>query len=58
MPKCGRHFKALMRKNLLIYTRSYGCSLFEILAPIVLMIGLTVMRMQVPVVQTDQAGML
>ena len=34
------------------------CSAFELLAPIILMVVLTVIRMQVPVTLTDQKGML
>ena len=56
--ECTRHFLALMRKNGIIWIRNPGCSSFEILAPIVLMVVLTIIRMQVPVTSTDQAGML
>lgn len=56
--KCGRHFNALMRKNMIIWMRSPACSAFELLAPIILMVALTIIRMQVPVALTDQKGML
>lgn len=55
---CGRHFNALMRKNMIIWIRSPACSAFELLAPIILMVALTIIRMQVPVALTDQKGML
>ena len=55
---CSRHFNALMRKNMIIWWRSPMCSAFELLAPIILMVALTIIRMQVPVTLTDQAGML
>ena len=47
-----------MRKNFLLWWRMPACSAFELLAPIVMMVILTVIRMQVPVVPTDTAGML
>ena len=55
--KCFRHFRALMRKNFIIYYRTPGCSLFELLAPIILFIGLNIIRNLVPVTPTDPAGM-
>ena len=59
---CGwnvvRHFNALMRKNMIIWIRSPACSAFELLAPVILMVALTIIRMQVPVTLTDQKGML
>ena len=55
--KCWRHTKALIRKNFINWFRSPGCSTFEILAPILLMVALVVIRMQIPVTYTDQAGM-
>ena len=58
MPKCTRHFNALMRKNFILWWRMPGCAAFELLAPIVLMIVLTIIRNKVPTVPTDQAGML
>jgi len=48
MGKCLRHFKALIRKNALIWKRNWGCSSFEIIAPIILMVGLCIIRTQVP----------
>jgi ATP-binding cassette subfamily A (ABC1) protein 3 len=58
MGKCFRHFKALTRKNWLLWKRNWGCSGFELLAPCILMIGLTIIRMQIPTTHVDQAGML
>ena len=58
MRKCFRHFKALMRKNLMVWVRSWGCSTFEIIAPIILMVALCVFRTKVPVTPVDQVGML
>ena len=58
MVKCCRHLKALTRKNFYIWSRTWGCSSFEIIAPMVLMIALSIIRAQVPVTYTDQAGML
>ena len=54
---CFRHFMALMRKNFIIYLRTPGCSLFELLGPIILFIGLTIVRNLVPVTPTDSEGM-
>ena len=48
MTKCFRHFKALMRKNLILWWRTPGCSAFEIIAPILLMAALWAIRLQVP----------
>ena len=58
MGKCNRHFCALTRKNWLLWKRNWGCSAFEFLAPVILMIFLTIIRLQVPVTKVDQAGML
>ena len=54
---CFRHFRALMRKNFIIYLRTPGCSLVELLAPVILFIGLTLIRNMVPVTPTDPVGM-
>ena len=58
MPKCTRHLCALTRKNFYIWTRTWGCSAFELIAPLVLMIVLSVIRAQIGVTHTDQSGML
>ena len=54
---CFRHFKALMRKNFILWFRTPGCSIFEILAPVILMVALTLIRMQIPTASVDQEGM-
>jgi len=58
MTKCFRHFKALMRKNVILWSRTPGCSAFEIIAPILLMAALWIIRLQVAVVEVDQVSML
>ena len=58
MRKCFRHFKALMRKNLILWVRSWGCSTFEIIAPVILMTALAIIRSKVPVTPVDEAGLL
>ena len=58
MGKCFRHFKALMRKNWIVWYRNPGCASFEILAPLVLMVVLWIIRLQVPVTATDKNGIL
>ena len=55
---CLRHFKALLKKNVLLWARTPCCSMFEILAPVVLMIVLWVIRLQVPTTAVDAEGML
>ena len=57
MPSCIRHFKALMRKNFILWWRTPGCSLFEILAPILLMAVLWAIRVQVPTTDVNKEGM-
>ena len=51
--KCFRHFKALMRKNFILWWRTPGCSIFEILAPVILMVILDIIRRQIPTTNTD-----
>ena len=58
MAKCLRHFNALMRKNFILWTRTYFCTVFEIVIPILLMLVLWVIRNQIPAVSVDQAGLL
>jgi len=53
-----RHFKALMRKNLINWTRQPVCAVFEILSPILLMATIAVIRHYVPYQRTDSQGML
>jgi len=58
MGKCFRHFKALMRKNFILWYRTPLCSAFEIIIPVLLMCGLNWIRVKVPTTSVDQAGML
>ena len=58
MTKCCRHFKALMRKNFIVWFRTPACSFFEIAAPVVLMAALWIIRVQVPTVSVDKDGVL
>ena len=58
MAKCRRHFFALMRKNTILWYRTPCCAIFEILVPILLMIGLVELRIKLPKVSTDNSGML
>ncbi len=48
-----RHFKALMRKNFILWWRTPGCSAFEILAPMVLMAVLWIIRLQIATTSVD-----
>ena len=58
MTNCWRHFKALTKKNAILWYRRPGCAACEILAPVLLMAILCIMRIVVPVAHTDQSGML
>ena len=58
MTNCFRHFKALLKKNALLWVRTPACSAFEILAPVIMMIALWVIRLQVPTTSVDSEGML
>ena len=53
-----RHFKALMRKNLINWKRQPVCAFFEIFSPIVLMVILTIIRWKIPYTRVDSQGML
>jgi len=57
MKNCLRHFKALMRKNFLLWWRTPICSTFELLVPIVMMSVLWIIRVQVPSTSVDQEGL-
>ena len=57
MANCCRHFKALMRKNFMLWWRTPICSTFELLVPIVMMTILWVIRLQVPSTSVDQDGL-
>ena len=58
MTNCFRHFRALFKKNGLLWIRTPCCSAFEILAPMVMMIVLWIIRLQVPTTSVDVEGML
>ena len=53
-----RHFKALMRKNLINWKRQPVCAFFEIISPLVLMIVICLIRWKVPYTSVDSEGML
>ena len=53
-----RHFKALMRKNIINWKRQPVCAFFEIMAPLILMVIMALMRWKVPYVKVDSQGML
>ena len=52
-----RHFKALMRKNFILWWRTPICSTFELLVPIVMMSVLWIIRLQVPSTSVNQEGL-
>ncbi len=58
MAKCCRHFNALMRKNFILWLRSPCCSIFEFVAPVLLMAALWFIRHKVPSYSVTQEGML
>ena len=53
-----RHFKALMRKNLINWKRQPVCAFFEIISPLVLMAVICLIRWQVPFTSVSPEGML
>ena len=53
-----RHFKALMRKNLINWKRQPVCAFFEIISPCILMAIIAIVRWKVPYVKVDSQGML
>ena len=55
---CCRHFKVLMRKNMIMWWRTPICSAVEMLAPVLLMAILTLIRLQVPLKNVDKQDML
>lgn len=58
MGKCLRHFTALTRKNFINYIRTPGCSLFELIVPALLFVGLSLIRNAVPTIPIDQTDIL
>ena len=53
-----RHFKALMRKNLINWKRQPVCAFFEIISPLILMAVICLIRWQVPYTSVSPEGML
>lgn len=53
MTKFCRHFKALNRKNLILWRRTPTCAVFEILLPAALMCLMVWLRTKVQVKHTD-----
>ena len=53
-----RHFKALMRKNLINWKRQPVCAFFEIVAPLILMVVICLIRWKVPYTSVSPTGML
>jgi len=53
MAKICRHFKALSRKNAIIWRRNYICSIFELILPGLLMGIIVWLRTKVIIKQTD-----
>ena len=56
--RLSRHFKALTRKNMILWYRTPCFSALEILLPCLLMIVLACLRSLVPFTYVDQEGML
>ena len=53
-----RHFKALTRKNMILWYRTPWFSALEIILPMALMIVLCIIRAKVPFTFVDEEGML
>ena len=53
-----RHFKALMRKNLINWKRQPVCAFFEIVSPLLLMAVICLIRWKVPYTSVSPEGML
>jgi len=51
--RCCRHFKALSRKNLMIWRRSPLCAVFELLLPCALISIIVWLRTKVEIKHTD-----
>ena len=52
-----RHFLALSRKNLILWTRNPTCSIFELVLPVLLMSIIWWLRVKVPIKHTDLVGL-
>ena len=57
MAKLCRHFKALNRKNFIVYRRTPICALFEIILPVGLMCLMVWLRTLVHIKETDKTSL-
>lgn len=57
-PRCMRHFKALMRKNFILWYRTPCRSISTLVCPVILMVALAVIRHFVPYFTVDGQGLL
>lgn len=55
--KSWRHYKALNRKNWILYIRRPACSITELIIPIAVMLLLTWFRTKVPLQHTDSQAL-
>ena len=58
MANSFRHFGALFRKNFIVWYRTPGCGVLEILAPVIVMVMLAWVRSKIPTTMVDQDGMI
>ena len=58
LKRMSRHFKALTRKNMILWYRTPWFSALEIIMPMVLMIVMCIIRAKVPFTFVDEEGML
>jgi len=58
MTKCLRHFRALTKKNAIVWYRTPFCALFEFLVPVILFTALCIIRIHIPLTQVDQEGIM
>ena len=58
MINCWRHFRALSKKNAIVWYRTPTCACIEILTPAALMALLCILRVYIPTTDTDAKGML
>lgn len=58
MTKFWRHFTGLSKKNAIVWYRTPVCAIIEILTPALLMVLLCVLRVQIPLTESDPKGML
>jgi len=57
MSKICRHFKALSRKNAILWRRNLTCGVFELILPAALMCLIVWMRTKVNIKHVDLAGL-